>query len=88
MATCTRTIDSYFQWQRMAGSGSSSASSSVSTKPWFLTEVNGDMLIWRNGIRLKVGGKSAGCVTEVSVQDGILLVSCPDLQGLVYDLSL
>lgn len=58
----------------MAGS-CSSGTSNLSNKPWFLTEVDGDVLIWRNNVRLKVAGKSTGCVTEVSHPDGILLVS-------------
>lgn len=47
----------------------------VSNKPWFLTEVNGVVLIWKNDCRLKVAGVSAGCVTNVSISDGVILVS-------------
>ncbi len=56
-------------------SGSSSGGPSLSSKPWFLTEVNGDVLVWKNNYRLKVAGSNAGYVTEVSISDGNLLVN-------------
>ena len=63
------------------GSESSSTSVSVSSKPWSLTFSSEykEILIWRNGARLKVkDGNSSGGVTGISIlnkQDGIVTVS-------------
>lgn len=54
-------------------------SHTVSSKQWFLTFNEGDLLIWKNGLRLKLkNGCSAGPVKEVEVHnelDKLLTVS-------------
>lgn len=60
-----------------SSSGSSASSVQISAKPWFLTYAeSGDVFVWKNGARLKIGKESAGVVTEVfNVEPGVILVS-------------
>lgn len=57
-----------FEEMSTTSTRSSCNSKSITSKPWFLTCVDGDVFGWKDGARLKLKhGQSAGRVKSVSV---------------------